>query len=140
MNMEANAGTNTDLPCPEDDGSTEDLLVIARWVRKELFVKVKFLYDIEQDLRIDGPIYNMFVTDCKGRLIGLSKLSNAAIGSPSRTRYVQSLWKKATGKKKNFVGEGLSQRRSSIYSATQNRFNGEFLNDCAHLIFTIFSL
>ena len=49
----------------ESDGREEDLKIISQWVRKELFVKVKFLYDVEEDLAVNGIIYNHFVRDCK---------------------------------------------------------------------------
>jgi hypothetical protein len=40
----------------ENDGRHEDLKIISQWVRKELFVKVKFLYDVEEDLAVNGNI------------------------------------------------------------------------------------
>ena len=55
----------------ENDGREEDLKIISQWVRKELFVKVKFLYDVEEDLAVNGNIYNHFVRDCKLKLLGL---------------------------------------------------------------------
>ncbi len=107
----------------ESDGREEDLKIISQWVRKELFVKVKFLYDVEEDLAVNGNIYNHFVTDCKLKLLGL-KL-NADQPSGYRRKYVESLWKEATRKKSNLVTEGINAKRSSIYSATQNRFIGK---------------
>ena len=32
----------------ESDGREDDLKIISQWVRKELFVKVKFLYDAKK--------------------------------------------------------------------------------------------
>jgi hypothetical protein len=31
----------------QNDGREEDLKILSQWVRKELFVKVKFIYDVE---------------------------------------------------------------------------------------------
>jgi hypothetical protein len=75
---------------------------------------------------VNGMIYRKFLYDCKNRLVGL-KLA-AEKSSDYRERYVQSLWNEATRKKCNLVTNGLNARRSSIYSATQNRFNGKNLN------------
>lgn len=107
----------------DTDGRKEDLLIIAQWVRKELFVYVKFLYKPEEDLAIDGQIYRKFRLDCKDRLVGL-KLA-ASKSQAYRESYVKSLWNEATRKKNNLFTSGLNARRSSIYSATQNRFNGK---------------
>lgn len=107
----------------EQDGRGEDLTILSRWVRRELFVQVKFLYNPEVDLRVEGRLFRMFLRDCNKRLVGL-KL-NATRSSEYRRLYVESLWIEATRKKHNLVAEGLAARRSSIYSATQNRFTGK---------------
>ena len=66
----------------------------------------------------------MFLLDCKDRLVGLKLL--AASDSDCRNRYAQALWSQATkGKRRNLISDCLNTRRSSIYSATQNRFNGK---------------
>jgi hypothetical protein len=107
----------------QNDGREEDLKILSQWVRKELFVKVKFIYDVEEDLVVNGNIYNHFLRDCKGKLLGL-KL-NADQPSEYRRKYVESLWNQATKKKCNIVTDGINARRSGIYSATQNRFIGK---------------
>ena len=109
----------------EHQGMSDDLIILSRWVKKELFVKVKFLYNIDKDLMIDGFIYNMFLFDCKDRLVGL-KL-NAGSGTACRTQYVRALWNQATKKRRNLIADGLNTRRSSIYSASQNRFTGKYI-------------
>lgn len=107
------------------EGMCEDLAILSKWVKKELFVKVKFLYNLEKDCMIEGALYNEFLTDCKDRLVGL-KL-NANKGQDYKRLYVHSLWNRATKKKKNVIADGLNTRRSSIYSATQNRFTGKLM-------------
>ena len=106
----------------QTNGMEEDLIILSRWVKKEMFVKVKFLYNVERDLRIDGAIYNMFVMDCKDRLVGLKLYADK---SPDYKLYVQALWNRATKKRRNLFADGLNTRRSSIYSATQNWFTGK---------------
>ena len=110
----------------DTNGRKEDLLIISQWVRKELFVNVKFLYQPDEDLAVNGQIYKKFRHDCKDRLVGL-KLA-ARKSQDYRENYVKSLWNEATRKKCNLVANGLNARRSSIYSATQNRFSGK----CKH--------
>ena len=126
MERDANGwGTSggIDHQTPQVDGRCDDLLILSRWVRKELFAQVKFLYNPEVDLRVGGMLFNMFLRDCKGRLVGL-KL-NANRNSEYKMMYAESLWTEATRRKRNLVADGLNARRSSIYSATQNRFNGK---------------
>lgn len=114
--------SDKNLQTKQQDGRSEDLVILARWVRKELFTRVKFLYNPDVDLRLDKALFKMFVRDCKDRLVGL-KL-NAGNSSEYRRLYVESLWTEATKKKCNLVADGLNARRSSIYSAMQNRFTG----------------
>ena len=113
----------------QKDGRTEDLSVLSRWVRGELFDQVKFLYSAENDLKINGLLYKMFVRDCRERLMGL-KEQGGQRGSEYRTLYyVQSIWTEATRKKCNIVTDGLNARRSAIYTAMQNRFIGMHRDD-----------
>ena len=49
----------------------EDLVILAQWVKNDLFERVKFLYNHEQELQVNGRLYKQFVNDCKGRLLGL---------------------------------------------------------------------
>ena len=116
------AGSNR-LPTHQVDGRSDDLIIISRWARKELFAQVKFLYNADVDLRVGGTLFNMFLRDCKDRLVGLK--INANRNTEYRRLYIESLWMEATRKKQNLVAEGLNARRSSIYSATQNRFSGK---------------
>jgi hypothetical protein len=117
----------TDTPLVVDnvgtEGECEDIAILFKWVKKELFVKVKFLYNMEKDCMIEGFLYNEFHTDCKDRLVGL-KL-NAHKDQDYKRLYAHSLWNRATKKKKNIIADGLNTRRSSIYSAMQNRFTGK---------------
>ena len=35
----------------------EDLVVLAQWVKTDLFEKVKFLYNAEKELQVNGRLY-----------------------------------------------------------------------------------
>lgn len=107
-----------------EDGRSDDLLILSAWVKKDLFNQVKFLYELDEDLAVNGQIYNKFLLECKDRLVGLKIRERET--SEYRRRYCESLWNHATRKKGNLVTRGLNARRSSIYSGTQNRFHGKF--------------
>ena len=101
----------------------EELVVLAQWwVKTDLFEKVKFLYNAEKELQVNGRLYKLFVNNCKGRLAGLK--GTLAVGEYRRI-YVELLWQEANKKKQNLVTNGLTIRRSSIYSSMQNRFVGK---------------
>ena len=104
---------------------SEDLLLLSTWVKKELFMKVKFLYNPEKDLRIKGPIYNLFVSTCKNRLIGMKV--HAGKSDDFKENYTQALWSRATNKKKNIITDGLNIKRSGVYTLTQGRFTGTLM-------------
>ena len=105
------------------DLRSEDLAVIAQWVKLELFDTVKFLYVPQDDLKIEGPLYRMWLNDCKNRLVGLKV--DSARSRAYRQMYVESIWREATMKRNNIIADGLSARRSGVYSAMQNRFVGK---------------
>ncbi len=106
----------------------EDLKLVSEWTKNDLFEKVRFLYNPEHDLRADGPLHRLFIRNCKRRLVGLK----AATGSSTEERllyeklYVKMLWAEANKKKRNILAVGLTTRRSSVYSAMQNRFVGKW--------------
>ena len=100
----------------------EDLQLVSQWVKSDLFEKVKFLYDPTEELKVDRALFNLFVVDCKDRLVGL-KDPKAIDGY--RRLYVELLWQEASRKNTNLIASGLTTRRSSVYSAMQSRFVGK---------------
>ena len=106
----------------------EDLELVAQWTKEELFDKVRFLYNQEHDLRADGPLQKLFIRNCKRRLVGIRQ----ATGGTKEDRlcyerlYINMLWAEANKKKRNLIAVGLTVRRSSVYSAMQNRFVGKY--------------
>ena len=108
----------------QKDHRSEDLAIISRWVKSEVFDTVKFLYKPEKDLAIKGQLYNKYIQDCRQRLIGLKV--EGSENQAYRWMYVNSLWNEATRKGNNLIANDLSSRRSAVYSAMQNRFIGKF--------------
>ena len=94
---------------------------LSNWVKKELFEKVKFFYDADIKLHINGEVYCHFVRSCKDRLIGLKGVE---AGGEYRRLYVELLWQEANQKRRNLVANGLTMRKSSVYSGMQNQFVG----------------
>ena len=101
----------------------EDLLLLSQWAKVDLFEKVKFLYNPEKDLQVNGRLYKLFINDCKDRLVGLK--GPMAVGE-YRRMYVELLWQEANKKRRNLIATGLVTRRSSVYTAMQNRFVGKY--------------
>lgn len=100
----------------------EDLAIINNWVRQDLFKKVKFLYDPDRDLLVNGNLFTRFKNGCSSKLIGIKV--NAGMSGDFKDLYLNNLWMYATKKKKNLIMDGLNARRSCIYSSMQNRFTG----------------
>ena len=86
---------------------------------------MKFLYNLEKDLQVNGKLYKLFVANCRERLVGLR--SPLATGE-YRRMYVELLWQEANKKRRNMVANGSTAKRSSVYLAMQNRFVGKSIN------------
>jgi hypothetical protein len=114
---------NTSAVAERQIVAKEDLELLAQWVRTDLFDRVKFLYNPEKDLRVGGALYQAFVRDCRERLVGLK--GPQASAQEYSSMYLELLWREANKKKKNVVANGLTSKRSSVYSAMQNRFIGK---------------
>jgi hypothetical protein len=100
-----------------------DLQTLKAWVRDDLFSEVKIIYNSEYELRVDGAIYWKFVKCCKDKLIGLRQLQGDR-NTPRRQLYLHMLWREANKPKVKLVAEGVSTRRSTVYTAMSNRFSG----------------
>jgi hypothetical protein len=101
------------------------LLLLGQWARTDLFERVKFLYNPEKDSQVNGPLYKLFVNDCKHRLVGLK---GQLTTGDNRRMYVELLWQEANRKRRNLIANGLQTRRSSVYTAMQNRFIGKLVH------------
>jgi hypothetical protein len=98
-----------------------DFQVLKNWVRNELFDKVKFLYNQANELRVNGVLYRLFVADCRDRLVGLK---TGQRNDEYAKLYMAMLWTEANQKKRNMVANGLTTRRSTVFSSMQNQFVG----------------
>jgi hypothetical protein len=98
-----NTETETNVPS-KPRVEKEDLVLLSNWAKVDLFEKVKFLYNPEKDLQINGRLFKLFVNDCKDRLVGLK--GPQAVGE-YRRMYVELLWQEANQKKKNIVNSSL---------------------------------
>jgi hypothetical protein len=51
----------------------EDMEELSRWVKKNLFGRVKNIYQPEEDLKTEGTLFWLFARECKDKLRGLSR-------------------------------------------------------------------
>ena len=99
-----------------------DLDTMKRWVKDDFFQKVKFIYNADKELKVDSDYFKLFVKDCKDRLIGL-KARQGNENKELRKMYIQMLWQQANKPNVDIVKNGLIGRRSSIYTAMNNKFD-----------------
>lgn len=108
-----------------DTSRSDDLAVMSKWVRYDLFRQVKFVYKPQKDLDVNGMLFKLFEYKCAKSLAGLKYYTG---NDPEyRSLYLKSLWNEATQKKNNLIMDSLNARRSCIYSAILNRFNGKYV-------------
>lgn len=116
---------DTNEVCSDDqNGTSEDLQLIAKWSRKWLWHTVQFIYEADKSCDTpDGRIFVQFKDDLQNKLVGV-KLLNGKSNS-KKTEYMENIWKDIVRKKTNIITDGLNARRSAVYSAMQNRFMGK---------------
>lgn len=98
----------------------EDMEELSRWVKKNLFGRVKIIYRPEEDLKTEGTLFWLFARECKDKLRGLSHITDAN----SRKMYVKMLWAEAMSRP-NLVSEGLAVKRSTVYTSMHNQWVGK---------------
>lgn len=129
---ELNAGQKTAGALEKRFLEKTDLDVTGKWVREELFQRVKFLYNPAKELQVGGSIYQFFLRQCEPRFRGTLKCRQSATTTEKEEAkrhndmYCQMIWMEATKKKRNIVCEGLNSRRSSVYTSLNNRFVGKY--------------
>jgi hypothetical protein len=111
-----------DLPHVE-----QDVRLMRRWVKSELFKGCKFLYGGNSDLEPNGKIYNLFKEQCMHQLAGV-KGNTHNFGPINQQLYLDRLWSEAT--KRRVIAMTLALRRSGVYTVMSNRFMGEYLALC----------
>ena len=97
-----------------------DSKVLREWAKKELFKRVKFIYNPKKDLMIGGKIYQLFLMDCRKRLLGL-ETAEARSSKQYREMYVHRLWNDNT----KAITKEIANKRTSIYSTYYTRFMGK---------------
>ena len=94
----------------------EDLEIVIKYVKNDLFAKVKFIYDPKVDLAVGGKIYSDYERKCKN-LIG-----GRGLTAESHETYMEAVWTAAMTK--HIQKNGLAQKRSAVYTVMQNKFSG----------------
>jgi hypothetical protein len=101
----------------------DDLEVVIKCVKDDLFEKVKFIYDAKVDLAVEGKIYADYKRKCKNRM-GL----HLATGERTHDTYMEAVWSDAMTK--HVQRNALAQKRSAVYTVMQNKFSGEWVGRC----------
>jgi hypothetical protein len=97
----------------------DDLEVVVRYIKEDLFPKVKFFYDPKVDLAVGGKIYTDYKRKCNDQLGG------QGLPPVSRDTYVEAVWTDAMTK--HIQKNALAQKRSAVYTVMQNKFSGKWI-------------
>ena len=97
-----------------------DLEVVIRYIKDDLFPKVKFIYDPKVDLALGGKIYADYKRRCKDQIGGQGVLRE------NRDTYMEAVW--TDGLTKHIQKNALAQKRSAVYTVMQNKFSGKSEN------------
>jgi hypothetical protein len=94
----------------------DDLKVVIKYVKDDLFAKVKFIYDTKVDLAVGGKIYTDYKRKCKYQIGGQDLLTGG------HDTYMEAVWTNAMTK--HIHNNALAQKRSAVYTVMQNKFSG----------------
>ena len=94
----------------------DDQDVIIKYVKDELFPKVKFLYTAD-DLAVGGRIYVDYKNKCTNQLGEVGQHPEA------RKTYIEAVWNAALTSQ--VQKHALAQKRSALYTVMQNKFSGK---------------
>jgi hypothetical protein len=103
-------------------GKKEDMDVVIKYIKDDLFAKVKFFYDTDKDLAVGGKIYTDYKRKCKDRIGG------QGLSPVSHDMYMEAVWTSAMTK--HIQKNALSAKRSAVYTVMQNKFAGESVPSC----------
>jgi hypothetical protein len=98
----------------------DDLEVVIKYIKDDLFEKVKFIYDAKVDLAVEGKIYADYKRKCKNKM-GL----HLATGERTHDTYMEAVWSDAMTK--HIQRNALAQKRSAVYTVMQNKFSGKWV-------------
>ena len=97
-----------------------EFVIISKYIKHDLFRKIKFVYDNTDDWKIGGDIYKNYIEVC-GDTMG-----NCSLTAETRVAYLQRVWKDAC--KNRIQNKALLQKRSAVYTVMQTKFQGTVNN------------
>ncbi len=97
----------------------EDLEVVIKHAKVDLFAKVKFIYDPKVDLAVGGKIYADHKRKCKDQIGG------QGLSTEGHDTHMESIWTMAMTK--HMQKNALAQKRSAVCTVMQNKFGGEWV-------------
>jgi hypothetical protein len=105
----------------------DDLEVVVKYVKNDLFAKVKFIYDAKVDLAVGGKIYTDYKRRCRDQIGG------RGLTTEPHDTYMEAVW--TTALTKQLQKNALAQKRSAVYTVMQNKCSGKLAwVDCSHVI------
>jgi hypothetical protein len=91
--------------------------VVIKYIKDDLFAKVKFIYGEKTDLVVGGKIYKDYKEKCKGRIVG------SELTTQNHDTYLEAVWTSAMTN--HLQKQALAQKRSAVYTVMQNKFSGK---------------
>ncbi len=106
----------------------DDLEVVIKYVKNDLFAKVKFIYDPKVDLAVmGGKIYKNYKRRCRDQIGG------QGLTTETHDTCIEAVW--TTAITKHIQKNALTQKRSAVYTVMQNTFSGMLPPVyCSHVI------
>jgi hypothetical protein len=91
-----------------------DMEVIVKYIKNDIYPKVKFCYKVQEALMVGGLIYNDFEESCKGQT------GDHNMTGETRAIYMEAAWNACL---RHYVQKrALSSKRSGVYTVMQNIF------------------
>ncbi len=98
----------------------DDLEVVIKYVKNDLFAKVKFIHDPKVDLAVmGGKIHKNYKRRCSDQIGG------QGLSTEGHDTHMESIWTMAMTK--HMQKNALAQKRSAVHTVMQNKFGGEWV-------------
>ena len=107
----------TTSPTGASKQNKDDLDVVIKYIKDDLFSKVKFIYDPTVDLAVGGKIYQDYRSKCRDHIGG------PGLSTANHDTYMEAVWTSAMVK--HIQKNALAQKRSAVYTVMQNKFTGK---------------
>jgi hypothetical protein len=109
----------------------DELEVVIKYIKDDLFAKVKFIYDPEVDLAVGGKIYADYKRKCGDQIGGIG------LSAAGHDTYMEAVWTSAMTK--HIQKNALAQKRSAVYTVMKNKFAGKSVpNYCSDRFITCY--